>query len=248
LGNTLEAKIKQQSDTGSVLKKVSLIDNFNIGVSYNVAVKQYQWSNINLSGNTKLFKVLNLSASATLDPYQIDSAGNHIERFEWAKQRIGRLTNAGVSLGANFRSKVNTTPKPKTSDKGTQDELDYINAHPDAYMDFNVPWNFGFAYNINYTTPVVNNLVTIKVIQSVSFNGDVSVTKKWKVSGSSGYDFINKKFTVTNINIYRDLHCWEMRFRWVPFGFGQSFNLDLNVKSAMLKDLKLTRKKDWYDY
>jgi hypothetical protein len=188
-----------------------------------------------------------VNARASLDPYQIDSAGNHIERFEWQKQRIGRLTSAGASIGANFRSKENTG-KPKTSTKGTQDELDFINKHPDAYMDFNVPWNFGFAYNIDYTTPVVNNLVTINVIQSISFNGDVSVTKKWKVSANSGFDFIHKKFTVTNINIYRDLHCWEMRFRWVPFGFGQSFNLDLNVKSAMLKDLKLTRKKDWYDY
>lgn len=244
LNNTLEAKIKQQNDSGSVNKKVSLIDNFSASVSYNVAAKNYKWSNINLSGRTKLFKVLDINASASLDPYQIDSAETRIERFEWNNQRIGRLTSAMLSLSTTLRSKENSA-KPKTSDVGTQDELDYINKHRDAYVDFNVPWNLNVYYNMNYTKP---GLTKEEITQSASFSGDLSLTKKWKISLTSGYDFTNKKLTLTSINIYRDLHCWEMRFNWVPFGFRQSFALDLNVKSAMLKDLKLTRKKDWYDY
>jgi hypothetical protein len=127
----------------------------------------------------------------------------------------------------------------------TQDELDYINSHPDAYVDFNVPWNLNIYYNLNYIKPP---LTKEEITQSATFSGDLSLTKKWKISLTSGYDFTSKKLTLTSINIYRDLHCWEMHFNWIPFGFRQSFSLDINVKSATLKDLKLSRRKDWYDY
>jgi hypothetical protein len=124
--------------------------------------------------------------------------------------------------------------------------MDYINSHPEAYVDFNIPWNLSVFYTINYSRPdLASSEITT---QSLSFNGDVSLTKKWKVSLSSGYDFTSKKMTLTSINIYRDLHCWEMRFNWVPFGFRQSFSIDINVKASVLKDLKLSRRKDWQDY
>ncbi|MDQ3048187.1 MAG: LPS-assembly protein LptD, partial [Bacteroidota bacterium] len=134
--------------------------------------------------------------------------------------------------------------KPKTSPVGTQDELDYINTHREAYVDFNVPWSLNIYYNLNYSKPGIAQTVT----QSVTFNGDLSLTKKWKISVTSGYDLTREEFTLTSINVYRDLHCWEMRFNWVPFGFRQSFSVDINVKSSVLRDLKLSRRKDWYDY
>ena len=157
--------------------------------------------------------------------------------------RIGRLTSGSISASTSLHSKQKTN-KPKTSTVATPDELDYINSHPNAYIDFNVPWNFNMSYNLNYFKPATKEVVT----QSATFNGDLSLTKKWKISLSSGYDFTNKKLTLSSINIYRDLHCWEMHFNWVPFGFRQSFSIDLNVKSATLKDLKLHKIKDWYDY
>ena len=99
-------------------------------------------------------------------------------------------------------------------------------------------------YNLNYSKPGIKETTS----QSVTFNGDLSLTKKWKISVSSGYDFTRKEMTLTSVNVYRDLHCWEMRFNWVPFGFRQSFSLDINVKSSILKDLKLSRRKDYRDY
>ena len=73
------------------------------------------------------------------------------------------------------------------------------------------------------------------------------LTEKWKIGFRSGYDFVNKDFTYTSIDIYRDLHCWEMNFNWIPFGFLQSYNFSIKVKSAVLQDLKLTRKREWFD-
>lgn len=242
LNNSLEAKIRQKTDSGNVDKKVPILESFNIGFAYNLAADNFNWSAININGRTKLFNVLDINASASLDPYQIDSTGNRIEEYEWKNNKIGRITNSNVSLSTNLRSRDGD--KTKSSKMGTQDELDYINTHPDAYVDFNVPWNLNVYYNINYSKPGISETVS----QSVTFNGDLSLTKKWKISLTSGYDFTQKEMTLTSVNVYRDLHCWEMRFNWVPFGFRQSFSIDINVKSSILKDLKLSRRKDYRDY
>ena len=63
----------------------------------------------------------------------------------------------------------------------------------------------------------------------------------------TNYDFINKEFSFTSINIARDLHCWQMSFNWIPIGFMRSYNLNISVKSSILQDLKLQRRRTWYD-
>ncbi|MCW3071574.1 MAG: hypothetical protein JWO44_1464 [Bacteroidetes bacterium] len=239
LNNTIDAKTKQQSDSGAVYKKIALIDNLGVSFAYNMAVKHYNWSNINLVGRTKLFKMLNIDAGASLNPYQIDSSGVQVERFEWNNGRIGRLTNMNVAFSTNITSKEKKGQKP-VSNSATQDQLDYINSHPEAYVDFNVPWSLYLTYTISYTRPGLPK--TEKTTQSLAFSGDLSLTPKWKISLSSGYDFTTKKVTLTSINVYRDLHCWEMHFNYVPFGFMKSFSLEINIKASVLKDLKLTRR------
>ncbi len=255
LSNTLEAKTKQQSDSGVVFKKVSLIDNLGVSLAYNAAARTNNWSNIILNGRTKLFKKLDINMGATLDPYVINSKGGDSTALENTEGKFARLTAATISIGTSLHSdkakytETKTAPVPGAGapkpvvPAAKQDELDYINAHRDAYVDFNIPWNLSAYYNLNYT-----KLLTQQVTQSVTFNGDLSVTKKWKVSVTSGYDFVSNKLTLTSINVYRDLHCWEMKFNWVPFGFRQSYSVDILVKAASLRDLKLSRRKDWYDY
>jgi lipopolysaccharide assembly outer membrane protein LptD (OstA) len=243
LNNTFEAKIKTESDSGSVTNKVKLIENFNIATSYNAMAKNYGWANITMAARTLLFKKLNVNTNAIIDPYQIDSLGGRIEKFEWENQRIGRLTNASLALSTSFRSKTNKARK-KVTDPAHQDELDFINSHPDAYVDFNIPWSLSLSYNINYSKPTTTKTVS----QVASFSGDLNLTKKWKINVRSGYDFNSKKLSFTSVDIYRDLHCWELSFNWVPFGLRQSYSLTLNVKSSMLSDLKISRRRNWQDY
>jgi hypothetical protein len=244
LNNSLEAKMRQQTDSGNVDKKITLLESFNVGASYNMAVNEFNWSLININGRTRLFNVLDINAGALLDPYRMDSTGTRINALELDNNRPGRVVSSNLSLSTSLRSKEGNKNQPKTSSLATADELDYINSHPDAYVDFNVPWNLNVYYNVNYTKPGLTEQIT----QSLTFNGDLSLTSKWKISLSSGYDFTRKEMTLTSVNVYRDLHCWEMRFNWVPFGFRQSFSIDINVKSSVLRDLKLSRRRGWQDY
>ncbi|MDT8308749.1 MAG: hypothetical protein RQ866_04410, partial [Bacteroidales bacterium] len=84
-------------------------------------------------------------------------------------------------------------------------------------------------------------------IQSLRLSGNVNLTPKWKVSFNTGYDFTQKKVTLTEINITRDLHCWELNMQWTPFGQFKSYIMTLRVKAAVLQDLKLTKRADWKD-
>ena len=78
-------------------------------------------------------------------------------------------------------------------------------------------------------------------------SGELNITKKWKISVSTGYDIEAKKMSATTIDIYRDLHCWEMSLHVVPFGQHKSYAFQINVKAAMLQDLKLNKRRSWFD-
>jgi lipopolysaccharide assembly outer membrane protein LptD (OstA) len=245
LGNTLEAKTRQNTDSGSVDKKLTLLDNLSGSISYNAAAQHYKWSQIGLNARTRLFNKLDINAGATYDPYQV-IAGRRADTLEIMDgHHLARLSNINASISTSLKSKVKKT---ESSNKTTaapampatsKDELQFILDHPNTYVDFNIPWNLNIYYNAYYSISPINNVK--QFTQSITFNGDITITKNWKISGSSGYDLRSNKFTVTSLNVYRDLHCWELHFNWVPFGFRQSFLLTINVKSAMLKDLRVKK-------
>lgn len=246
LGNTLEAKTKSTSDSGAVFKKVKLLDNFGSSISYNMAAKEYQWSTVNVYARTRLLDKIDVNSSVNFDPYQTNAQDQRINYLEIENGRLLRFVNTDLSLGTSFRSKEKKT-KNTDNTNVTKDELDDIAAHPEEYIDFDVPWTINMNYRLVYTPPaklVSESKIKKKLItQTFNFNGDVNLTKKWRIGITSGYDFNTKKASITSINIYRDLHCWEMHFNWVVggTGFRNSFMLNINVKSAMLKDLKLKK-------
>lgn len=252
LSNNLEMKVRSKKDTITGTKKVVLIDNFTIASGYNIAADSLNWSKISMSGRTKLFKNLDVTYASLWDPYIInDSTGININTFEWTKnKRLFRMVNTDWAFNLNWSLRPKQKKKEIVSDKASQEEIDMIKANEDKYIDFDQPWSLNIMYNFRYsrTFNKTTKIIDKKVIQTLSFNGDVSITDKWKIGFTSGYDFQQKEFSPTSINIYRDLHCWEMVFNWIPTGFRKSYNLTIRVKSPVLQDLKLTKKKDFRDY
>jgi hypothetical protein len=117
------------------------------------------------------------------------------------------------------------------------------------YVDFNIPWSLNLSYSLNVDKQYAaySKSDTTVLGQNLMFSGDFNLTSRWKVSVSSGYDFETNSLTFTSIDIYRDLHCWEMRLGTIPFGPRKSFNFTLNVKASILQDLKLVRRRDYRD-
>ncbi|MCD4683935.1 MAG: LPS-assembly protein LptD, partial [Bacteroidales bacterium] len=257
ISNSLEMKIRNRKDTISGTKKVSLIENLSLSTSYDFAKDSLNLSRLTISGYTTLFKNFRINYSSSFDPYAADSAGNRINKFEWeVNRRLFRPEKHNWRLGLSYRFNSEMLTKKKESTAGTEMELQDVNENLDGYVDWSVPWNLSFSYDLNYTTTYTYRngywdydvTTDKKLIQTLSFYGDVNITPKWKLGFRSGYDFENKDFTYTSIDIYRDLHCWEMRFNWIPYGFRQSWNFSINIKSSLLQDLKLDKKKDFRDY
>jgi lipopolysaccharide assembly outer membrane protein LptD (OstA) len=98
-------------------------------------------------------------------------------------------------------------------------------------------------YSFNYSKYVLKPTIS----QTLSVNGNVKLTSKMAITYSSGYDFDEKKITMTQIGVTRDLHCWNMAFSWIPNGYMKMWTFSINVKASVLADLKYERRKDYHD-
>ena len=252
--NTLEAKLKTKSDTATKQnEKISLIDNFGINGSYNLLAKEYPLSNIGFNANSRV-KEFDINIGGSVDPYSYvqDAAffdmGRRTNEYMFSKgEGLGRLQSFNLSIGRRFAPSA--AKKPKTSEMGSEAQLKQINRNMDDYVDWNVPWTFSFSYQFSYNRM---GLADPQKISGLTFQGDVSLSEKWKFSVSSGYDFKYSGLTYTNMSVHRDLHCWEMNFNWTPiaspfFGRASNYSFDLRVKSSLLQDLKISRRRSFYD-
>ena len=250
LDNNLDMKVRSKKDTVNGTKKIVLIEDFKISTGYDVAKDSNNWSNIAMSGRTKLFKNLIVTYASSWDPYAVDTSGHDIKEFQFQKNKqLFRPSSSEWEFGLNWALQSKTKKKDIVSNKATQDELDNIKKHKDDYIDFDDPWHLNIQYILLFTNTLDSKTSTIqrKVTQTLGLDGSVSISAKWQVTFKSGYDFVDKQLSYTTLSIHRDLHCWDMSFDWTPTGLQKSYNLTIRVKSAVLQDLKLTKKKSPWD-
>ncbi len=240
LDNNLEMKVRTRSDTGATEKKIKLLESFRLGANYNLIADSMKWSSLSIGGRTTLFNRVGINFGGTFNPYAFDENNIDYDRFLYDETgKLFRMTNANMSMSFSLAKQ-----KKKTSTKYSRQELDYIYNHPEEYVDFDIPYNLSVSYTYSFSRQ--GNLSS-QTNQSASINGDLSLTPQWKVGFNSWYDLVEGRFTNFGVNIFRDLHCWEMRLNWIPFGFQESYNFQINVKSPILQDLKLIKRKDFYD-
>jgi lipopolysaccharide export system protein LptA len=238
--NQIQMKVRSRSDSAATAtEKVSIIDNLGIGTFYNFAADSLRLSPINMSLNTRLLQVFDVNLSSIFDPYQIGTDGRRIDRYmlEGDGFKLARLTSANLSVRANFNPAArtsNTAPPPNLP--GMMNPVDPL--MPD-YVDFNIPWTLSMDYTIFYTGGTPQNPGSLT--QNIGTQGTLNITEKWKIGFMAGYDFSNKNISNANVDIYRDLHCWEMSIGWRPFGLMRGYNVTINARSSLLRDLRLTR-------
>jgi len=251
LRNNLEMKVRNRKDTVTGTKKIVLIENLTFSETYDMTKDSMRWSTLSIQGYTTLFKNLRVSYSSRWDPYARDSLGRSIRKSEWeVHRRLLRLDNTTWDLGLTYTLSSDKSNKKKTSKKGTEQERKDISDYYDYYVDFDIPWSFNLNYKftVNKDWNSAKTYRVGKVTQTLGFNGQLNITPKWKITLNTGWDFTNGQLSFTSIDLYRDLHCWEMRFGWIPKGAQQSWNFSINVKASILQDLKLNKKKDFRDY
>ncbi|HDK36221.1 MAG TPA: hypothetical protein ENG82_04860 [Bacteroidetes bacterium] len=160
-----------------------------------------------------------------------------------------RLTNlnSSVSFRLNsrmFQSRKKAAAKADTAqsqDVGLVTPLSPLNRFNgnEGFSGPNLPWsaNFSLTYNISRYNP----LMPQKTFW-LNMNSSFQLTKNWKINYTARFDMKSRKIVSQNIVIYRDLHCWEARIVWYPTGPYRHFYLRINIKSSLLRELKLEKR------
>ena len=211
LSQNLEAKV--QDPDGDAPRKVKLIDNLVTSFQYNMLADSVRLSDVTTRAFTTLFDRVSVNLTATQSAYQRDSLGRRVDRFIPLSEGGLRLTRLNAAWGLPLQSAPNA--------------------------DF--PWNARLDYTVQLNRvwlPAFQRDTAI-IDQGVVFRGGVTLWDRWKLDVQSGYDLISREFTPSQLNLYWDLHCWELNFQWIPNGFRQSFMVRLNIKASMLRDLKI---------
>ena len=83
----------------------------------------------------------------------------------------------------------------------------------DGYMLFNIPWSLSFGYGITMSEDTDVKKFNYdkmrypyKFTQTLNFSGNIRISDGWNITFSSGYDFENKKISMTTASLSRDLH------------------------------------------
>jgi hypothetical protein len=284
LSQNLEMKVKSDDDSTGY-KKISLIDEFRMSMSYNMATDIRPWSDLSTSLRLKLSKsyTLNLSAVFASYVYEADSVGATPRvsdtKTYWGMGKIGRFQGISQNLSytlsneklAKIFKRLRGEKVDKDKNKGNNgqnddDEWDSevetnvdkdmekakhgakrkggakAETDDDGYMAFQLPWSLSFGYGItmredqtlskfNYNTM----RYPYKFTQNLNVSGNIRISDGWNISFSSGYDFDNKKISMTTASLNRDLHCFNMSCSVVLAPY-TSYNFSFRCNAATLTD------------
>ena len=122
LGNNVEMKVKSDKDSTG-MKKVSIIDELGLSMSYNMAAKEKPLSDLNMRIRLKWWKnyTFNLNARFASYAYELDENGIPYEgnHTEWGMGRFGRFQ--GMSQNISYTL---TPEKLKKLFTGSHDDED----------------------------------------------------------------------------------------------------------------------------
>ena len=226
LGNVFQAKYSD----GDKEEKINLF-SWKINTGYNLNSEEFKLSNLNSSIRSNLKNGTNIDLNLTHDFYEYDSENNiRLDKLN----TMPRLT--GIRLSTNF------TLKGKQSDNKNNTNLSKETA---AFINDlssnNWQSRLGISYAVNKINP--DNKIENFWLNS---NTSVNVTSNWKLNYNARFNLIDKNIVRHNLTLYREIDCWELFVDWTPNGYAKGLYFRLNLKSDILRDLKVEQKTGIY--
>lgn len=252
INNIFEAKVHSKRDTAD--RKIKLFDNLYVNGFYNFSADSLKWSQVSVSGTTRLFKdITTFGFLVQMDPYIVETNGRgtfvRVNKTTLREQgRLLRVDNANLRFNTvltvgklralfsgqeqqvveNLRNQPN---QGQQQQQRTATEGDLLS----LFENFNINHNFVVGWNTDTRTGRDTFLISVN---SINVQGNIELTKNWRVTiGNFGYDFVRKDFSYPSIGFTRDLHCWEMGMSWQPTRGTYSFYIQ--VKPGTFDFLKL---------
>ncbi|MEN9950192.1 MAG: hypothetical protein RLY85_944 [Bacteroidota bacterium] len=264
IDNNLEMKVRSKTDTSedAEFKKVKLIDGFGVSGGYNMLADSFKLSTFNFYARSSFLEIINVTANATMDPYKSNPrTGYRMNQYIWSGGKpdlLSSLVSGSVNISTSLQSKKKKDGSKKEDKKDeafednlTQEQmnaqLDYIRRNPAEFTDFNIPWTLSFSYSLSFAKlPQPDYTFKNEFTSNFNFNGDFSLTPKWKIGANGYFDAETGKLQSLTTFVSRDLHCWQMSINITPIGLYKFFNISINPKSGLLRDLKINRTRYFY--
>ena len=149
---------------------------------------------------------------------------------------------------------TNEDPVMKAGRKSQGDGNSMASTDTDGYMAFSLPWSLSVSYGITMRENTSGKFNTksmrypYKFTQNMNFSGNITISKGWNISFSSGYDFDYHKLSMTTASLSRDLHCFGMSCSVVLTPY-TSYNFSFRCNASTLTDaLKYDKRSSFSNY
>jgi lipopolysaccharide assembly outer membrane protein LptD (OstA) len=142
-----------------------------------------------------------------------------------------RLENLSLATSLQFSNANVPLPAPRDT-SALSDTIGEEGGPPPAQ-----PWRLSLSHGyIRGSTGAVSQ----QLWGQVQFN----LSKNWRVSYGQRYDLTRKESVSREVQLFRDLHCWEARLHWWTLGERWFYEFRLGIKA--LPDIKFERKESGY--
>ena len=261
LDNNLEAKVLDRADTTGALKKISILERFNVSTNYNMnASNGYNWNVVRVTAQSALFnKKLRLSYQGQFDPYGYGQNGDRIAilAFTMGQAPLIHRTSqfsASTQLRSNRKNSRQPIMYEQRGGAFTEGDIDYYH-YPDV-VALRSDWDLNIRYDFRIVTNVEEALAGDDTPQfmhefsahSLSLSGSYQPTDHWSLNYQTGVDIAQRTAAYTTIRAVRDLHCWQMNISWVPFGNTRSYMIGINLKNQQFRQVKAQRRRTAIDF
>ena len=193
------------------------------------------------------FQGTSQNISFTLTPEKLRKLFGHGDEDEQDSKRKNKDDEEGIDTDIES----NVDDDMVEGQRGAQKKGGKAETDADGYMKFSMPWSLTFGYGITMRENTQGRFNTktmrypYKFTQTLNFSGNVRISDGWNISFSSGYDFENKKMSMTTASLQRDLHCFNMSCQVVLAPY-TSYNFTFRCNASTLTDALKYDKRSGY--
>lgn len=225
ISNNIEMKIRSDKDTTG-FKKISLIDELGFNMSYNLAAKERQWSDLSTRLRLKLTKsyTLNINAVFATYAYELDESGKPYlgNRTEYSYGRFGRFQ--GISQNISYTLNPEKLKKLFSGSKDDDDDKKK-NANDDDDYDTGVDSN------------IDNTMESAKRSTRESQGGKADVDENGYVKFAMPWSLTVSYGITMRENTAGEFNTKTMRY---PYKFTQTMNFSGNISIAQGWNINFT--------
>ncbi|WP_238784775.1 putative LPS assembly protein LptD [Blattabacterium cuenoti] len=179
------------------------------------------WSHVNIYKKIEIFKEMNFSFIVDNNFIKcknfyimgnVDLTKNMEAKYKagvnWEEEKKKNQSNILFDFSFFSNYNIHFLPVKNEYYKKGKDRYDYFLFDQKNYAKYTIPVTLEIDFHSNYENKK-------KLFQNLlSINGSINITKYWKVSFHTDYDFLKKKIIFSNLIFNRDLRSFEMSFNW----------------------------------